>query len=135
MEFYDPDPLLELRWAPDGRYWRCCTVSACGVESGFSPPIEPINPSPGTLRLRPGEGVFIPPGYPLQGLVVGDVVLAEFCDVAKPRPTEEQLVEHTIDTLAGVPHLVLGVRLVTPHVAPYFHLASLFTPILCRKDA
>ena len=133
MKTHDQDPPVDLIWERHDRLWTCRVVLASGAVSAPSCPLEP-EPVRG-LRLphKPGHGIFRSLGDRTTLLVVGDVELSAFCDAAKPRPTEEQLLDAMFDP-DWMGCMVVGVALSVPDTTSWYHVKTLFSPNINTKS-
>lgn len=127
MQQHDQDPPVDVLWERAGRLWTCRLVLASGLVSASSCPLEPESVRGFGIPLKPGHGIFRVPGDPTTLLVVGDVEVSSFCDAAKPRPQDEQVVDsmYNPDWMGCV---IIGVSLIIPDTSSWYHVRTLFLP-------
>lgn len=131
---YDENPPVDLVWEREGRFWVCRTVFASGDLSAPSPLLEPEPVRGFGIPYKPGHGIFRAPlGSQDVLLVVGDVEVAGFCDAAKPRPLDAEVVDSMHDPdLLGC--LVIGVVLNVPRTTDHYYVHHLFCPNINLKQ-
>mgnify|MGYP006382931145 FL=1 len=125
---YDENPPVDLVWERAERFWVCRTVFASGDLSAPSPLLEPEPVRGFPIPYKPGHGIFRAHlGTQDVLLVVGDVEVAGFCDAAKPRLLEADVVDAMHDPeLLGC--LVIGVVLNVPRTTSQYYVHHLFCP-------
>lgn len=128
---YDPDPMLDLEFELSGRVWLCRTVFASGLRSA------PVALEPERLHglphpLQPGCGLFRLPGDGTYVLVAGDLEVTHFCDVAKPPPHQDEVLDALFDPEV-LGFLLLAAKL-RPNTGLEYHLERLFTPSLVFQE-
>ena len=131
---YDDNPPVDLVWERRARFWVCRTVFASGDLSAPSALLEPEPVRGCEIPYRPGHGIYrAPVGAQDILLVVGDIEVAAFCDAAKPKPSDEAVVDSMADPdLLGC--LAIGVLLRIPDTTSWYHVQRLFCPNLNIKQ-